>query len=216
MISVSFLKSKYDRKTTLKMIDESDADLIHVDLMDGIYVPEKNFILEDIINDLKDLSLRLDIHLMVNNPLPYIQELIKLNVYMFTVHLDGTPNIEEVIDYVTKHNVKMGIAINPDDDIAILNNYFDKIDYVLIMSVYPGKGGQKFIPDVLKNIPLLKSKHVLIGIDGGINDEVIKLIKPYKLDIIISGSFICMSDNFNEQIKKLTNWIVSFFIFLAK
>ncbi len=204
MISVSFLKSKYDRITTLNMIDESDADLIHVDLMDGIYVPEKNFEIDDIISNLKDLFLRLDIHLMVNDPLKYIRKLIKLNVYMITVHLDGTPNIEEVIDFVHSNGVKIGIAINPNEDVTILDKYINKIDYVLIMSVYPGKGGQTFIKEVLNKISYLKDKHVLIGIDGGVNDEVIDIIKPYNLDIIVSGSFICMSDNYNEQIKKLS------------
>ncbi len=203
MISVSFLKSKYDRITTLNMIDESDADLIHVDLMDGIYVKEKNFEINDIINNLTDLFLRLDIHLMVYDPLKYIKELLKLNVYMITVHLDGTPNIDEVISYVHSKGVKIGIAINPDEDVNIIDKYLDKIDYVLIMSVYPGKGGQTFIKEVLNKIPYLKDKHVLIGIDGGINDEVIALIKPYNLDIVVSGSFICMSDNYNEQIRKL-------------
>ncbi len=204
MISVSFLKSKYNRKTTLEMIDESNADLIHVDLMDGLYVPEKNFELKDIMVELENVFKRLDIHLMVENPLPYIKELIKLNVYMITVHLDGTPNILEVIDYVNSHNVKMGIAVNPEEDIKILDSYLDKIDYVLIMSVNPGKGGQKFIPNVLEKVNYLKDKHVLIGIDGGVNSEVINLIRPYNLDIIVSGSFICMSDNFNEQIKLLS------------
>ena len=203
MISVSFLKSKYNRKTTLEMIDESNADLIHVDLMDGLYVPEKNFELTDIMKDLENVFKRLDIHLMVENPLPYIKELIKLNVYMITIHLDGTPNILEVIDYVTSHNVKIGIAINPEEDIKILDSYLDKIDYVLIMSVNPGKGGQKFIPKVLDKVDYLKSMNLMIGIDGGINDESIKYIKNYAIDNIVSGSFICLSDNFDEQINLL-------------
>ena len=203
MISVSFLKSKFDRNKTIKLICESNADLIHVDLMDGKYVPEHNFTLKDIINDLKDTSKKLDIHLMVQDPLPYIKELINLNVYMITVHLDGTPNIEEVINFVHKHNVKIGLALNPLDDIHILDNYFNLIDYVLIMSVYPGKGGQEFIPSTLNKIPPLKDKNILIGIDGGINDKVINLIKPYNLDIIVSGSFICLNDDYNKQISLL-------------
>lgn len=203
MISVSFLTSKYGRKETIKKIENSKANLIHVDLMDGLYVPENNFTLPEIMTDLKDTSKLLDIHLMTNEPLQYIKELVKLNVWMITFHLDSTKNPLEVIKYVKDKNIKVGIAINPKDDIIILDDFLDVIDYVLIMSVNPGKGGQTFIKDVLNKVDYLKDKGVLIGIDGGINDKSIKYLKGYKIDNIISGSFICMSDNYDTQIDKL-------------
>lgn len=203
MIAVSFLTSKLNRKETIKRIDESNADLIHVDLMDGIYVEKNNFVLNEIIEDLSNTKKKLDIHLMVVDPLKYIKELINLNVYMITIHLDGTNNTLEVINFVKNNNVKIGIAINPKEDVSILNDYIDLIDYVLIMSVEPGLGGQKFIPDVLEKINVLKDRNILVGIDGGINDESIKYLKEYKIDIIISGSYICMSDDYNKQIEEL-------------
>lgn len=202
MISVSFLKSKYSREETIKLIDTSDASLIHVDLMDGEYVPEKNFTLEEIMTLLNKTKKPLDIHLMVKNPLIYIKELVKLKPYIITIHLDSTPNIEETLAYIRNHDIKVGVAINPDESEHIVDKYIDKIDYVLIMSVYPGAGGQKFIPKVLEKVNYLKDKF-LVGIDGGINDESIKYLKDYPLDIVVSGSFICMSDNFNERINLL-------------
>ena len=199
------LKSrKYDLPKTLQLIDESNASLIHVDLMDGVYVSNKNYEIKELINNLKNTHKLLDIHLMVKEPLEDIKLLCNnLNIWAITFHLDATFNPLEIIEYIKSHNIKVGIAINPDEDIHILDKYLDKIDYVLIMSVIPGKGGQKFIPEVLNKIPYLYNKNILIGIDGGINDESIKYLKDYQIDNIISGSFICMSDNYNDQINKL-------------
>ncbi len=204
MISVSFLKSKYNRQETIALIDESQASLIHVDLMDGIYVPQKNFEIDEIMKLLNNTKKPLDIHLMVNNPLIYIKELVKLKPYIITIHLDGTLNIEETIAYLKNFNIKVGVAINPNESEHIIDSYIDKIDYVLIMSVYPGEGGQKFIPSVLEKINYFKGK-LLIGIDGGINEDSIKYLKGYPIDIIVSGSYICQSDNFNERINNLLN-----------
>ena len=203
MIAVSYLKSVYDKYETIKRIDESNADLIHVDLMDGIYVDNKNFTIDEVLNDLKDVTKQLDIHLMVNNPIEYIDKLAILNPEIITIHLDACNNPLSVIDLIKKYGIKVGVAINPDEDINILDDYDNLIDYVLIMSVYPGLGGQKFIPSVLDKIKLLENKNILIGIDGGINDETINYLKDYKINIIVSGSYVCMSDDYNKQIEKL-------------
>ena len=203
MIAVSFLKSKYERGETLQKIMASDADLIHVDLLDGIYAGENNLQIDELVKELANTEKKLDIHLMVKEPLEYIKQLINLNIWAITFHLDATSNPKEIIEYVKSHNIKVGIAINPDEDIHILDKYFDLIHYVLIMSVYPGKGGQEFIPDVLEKIPYLYDKNVLIGIDGGINNNTIKYLAGYQVDNIVSGSFICMSDDFNKQINLL-------------
>ncbi len=204
MIAVSYLKSIYPKDKTIKLIDESSADLIHVDLMDGIYVEQNNLKIEEVLNDLKDTSKPLDIHLMVNEPLKYIQDLVSLkNIWAITFHLDATNNPLEIINYVKSQNIKVGIAINPNEDISILDNYYSLIDYVLVMSVTPGKGGQKFMVEVLPKLKKLKDKNVLIGIDGGINNETINYLKEYHIDNIISGSYICMSDDFEKQINIL-------------
>lgn len=203
MISVSYLKSIYSKKETIKKIDESIADMIHVDLMDGLYVENKNFTIDEVIDDLKDTLKPLDIHLMVNNPEIYIDELAKLNPYAITIHLDSTKNKDEVINQIKDYNIKVGIAVNPDENIDVLEGYLEVIDYVLIMSVIPGKGGQSFIKEVLEKLKNLENKNILLGIDGGINDKSIEYLKGYKIDNIISGSFICMDDDYNKQINKL-------------
>lgn len=205
MISVSYLKSKYKKDETIFKINESIADLVHVDLMDGLYVPNKNFTILDLLDDLSKVTKPLDVHLMVNNPEEYLETLIKFEPQIITFHLDSTKNPIEVINRIKENNIKVGVAINPNEDISILNNYISLIDYVLIMSVYPGKGGQVFIPDVLETVKMLENKNILIGIDGGINKDTIKYLKNYKIDIIISGSYVCMSDNYNESINLLKN-----------
>lgn len=201
MISVSFIKSKLNKIDTIKEIDKSNADYIHVDLMDGLYVENNNTnnYLEGLDTTLKPL----DVHLMVNNPINYIDDFAKLNTSIITFHLDSCDNPIEVINKIKKYDIKVGIAINPSDDINIIDKYLDLIDYVLIMSVVPGKGGQEFIKDTVNKIKLFQNKNVLLGIDGGINSETIKYLNGYNIDIYVSGSFICMSDNYNEQINLL-------------
>ncbi|MBE6156265.1 MAG: ribulose-phosphate 3-epimerase [Firmicutes bacterium] len=203
MIAVSYLKSKYEKYETIKLINNSNADLIHVDLMDGLYVENKNFTIEEVLNDLKDTTKPLDIHLMVNNPEIYIPDLAKLKPFAITFHLDGTSNPLEVIDLIKDYNIKVGIAINPNEEKFILDDYLDIIDYVLIMSVVPGKGGQMFIKEVLNKVKELENKNLLIGIDGGINESTIIYLKDYKIDIVVSGSYVCMSDNYNKSINIL-------------
>lgn len=201
MISVSFLKSKLNKLDTINKIDKSDANYIHVDLMDGIYVENSNII--NYLDGLENTIKPLDVHLMVNEPIKYIEDLSKLNTEIITFHLDSCDSPLEVINKIREYNIKVGIAINPSDNINIINDYIDLIDYVLIMSVIPGKGGQEFIKDVLIKLAYLKNKYLLVGIDGGINSETVRYLKNYDIDIIVSGSYICMSDNYNEQINIL-------------
>lgn len=201
MIAVSFLKSKFNKEDTIKKIDESTASLIHVDLMDGIYVKNNNLL--DCLNGLKNTKKPLDVHLMVSNPLSFIDEVANLNTEIITFHLDSNDNPIEVIKKIKSYNIKIGIALNPKDNVSILDNYYELIDYVLIMSVVPGLGGQEFIPSTIEKIDFLQNKGILLGIDGGINDQTIKYLKKYKIDIIVSGSYVCMSDDFNKQIESL-------------
>ena len=201
MIAVSYLKSKTDNLTTIKKICDSSADMIHVDLMDGLYVKYKNFEIDNVIDELKDASKPLDVHLMVLNPEEYISKIALLKPDIITIHL--TPNIMNAIKLIKEYNIKVGIAINPNEESFLLDKYIDLIDYVLIMGVYPGLGGQTFINDVLKKVNYFKDKDLLLGIDGGVNGDTIKDIKKYNFDIIVSGSFICMNDDYDKQISIL-------------
>lgn len=205
-VAVSYLKSD-NYKKCIEKIDSSKADFIHVDLCDGKYVETKNFTIGEVTKLLRNAYKPLDIHLMVKEPIKYIDDLAMLNVSTITIHLDGCKDPKSTIEYIKSIGIKVGIAVNPNEDISILNYYLNDIDEVLIMSVVPGKGGQAFMPEVLPKIDALneiKSGYNFItAIDGGIDGETINYIKDKNLDMVISGSFITDSEDFDESIKKL-------------
>ena len=202
-IAVSFIKSKYNEKETIDIINQTSADFLHVDIMDGIFAGTKNYDLEDTLLFTKNNHLPLDIHLMVNNPKEYVEEFLKINPYNITFHIEAENNPINLIDYIHEHDVKCSLAINPETNIKEIIPYLDLIDNVLVMSVIPGKGGQRFIPETLEKIEAItKLKgNFTIEVDGGINNEIIKYLD--KVDIIVSGSFICEGYDYEQQIQKL-------------
>ena len=199
-VVVSYISSKLSVEETIKKIDNSICDGIHADLMDGLYVKNKNT-----LPDLSNISKPLDVHLMVNNPENYFDTLIKLKPVCIYIHPSTTNNPIKLFNYLTFNNIDSGIAINPNEEISSFAEYYPHIKRVLLMSVYPGCGGQSFIPSTkerLKELIKYKEKYNFeIYIDGGINDTTIKEVTL--ADGVVSGSFICNSDDYNEQIKKL-------------
>ena len=199
-VVVSYISSKLSVEETIKKIDNSTCDGIHADLMDGLYVKNKNT-----LPDLSNISKPLDVHLMVNNPENYFDTLIKLKPVCIYIHPSTTNNPIKLFNYLTFNNIDSGIAINPNEEISSFEEYYPHIKRVLLMSVYPGCGGQVFIPSTkerLKELIKYKEKYNFeIYIDGGINDTTIKEV--ILADGVVSGSFICNSDDYNEQIKKL-------------
>lgn len=207
-VSVSYLSSIFDKKNTIRLIDKSSADFIHVDLMDGKFVPKNNFEIKNVLNDLKDTKKPLDIHLMVLNPKRYIDDLSKLNPEYITIHLESN-NIEETIKLIKSKNIKVGISIKPNTDISYLESYFNEIDLILVMTVEPGAGGQRFLFDMLKKIEDLNNIRnsngykYLISVDGGINEYTAYKVKKSGGDILVSGSFVCHHEDFDERINLL-------------
>ena len=206
-ISVSYLSSKYEKRKTLEHIEATTADYIHVDLMDGGFVPKKNFTIDEVLELLNDCEKPLDIHLMVFDPILYIDELAKLNPEYITFHVEATKDVVKTIEKIKEHGIKVGLSIKPNTDLYELMPYLTLIDLVLIMSVEPGEGGQEFLlesPHRLQELLKVREENHLsfqIEMDGGINDETILLVP--ELDIVVSGSFICRSDHYQEQIYKL-------------
>ena len=204
LVSVSFLKNIKGIEQTIIDIDKSNADYIHIDVMDGLFAGEKNFTYDNINNYFNNITKPLDVHLMVNDSLTYIKDFAKLNPKYITFHIESKSNINECISYLKERHIKVGLAINPETKIFNLLPYLDKVDLVLVMSVHPGLGGQKFIDNVVKKINelnVLKKKYnFTISVDGGINDETIKLVNS---DMVVSGSYVVTSDNYNNQINKL-------------
>ena len=206
-ISVSYLSSKYEKRKTLELIEATTADYIHVDLMDGGFVPKKNFTIDEVLELLNDCEKPLDIHLMVFDPILNIDELAKLNPEYITFHVEATKDVVKTIEKIKEHGIKVGLSIKPNTDLYELMPYLTLIDLVLIMSVEPGEGGQEFLlesPHRLQELLKVREENHLsfqIEMDGGINDETILLVP--ELDIVVSGSFICRSDHYQEQIYKL-------------
>ena len=208
LISVSFLKNKDGNIETINKLNNTSCDYIHIDIMDGKFTKNKNFEYSEIEELFKNNKKRLDVHLMVEDAYSYIEDYIKLKPDFITFHIESKSDINKCIKLVKDNNIKVGLAINPDTRIYSILPYINDIDLVLVMSVVPGEGGQAFIKDVVKKINELKAlqkkyKYV-INVDGGINNETIKLVKS---DMIVSGSYITMSDNFNENINKLKEQI---------
>ena len=203
MIAVSYLKSLDDKEETIRKIEKSEADFLHVDVMDGKYVKARNYDVDTLVHDLRYVSKKVDVHLMVDHPLNYISSLISLNVFLVTFHLGIKDNIEEVIKTLKKSKSLVGIAVNPDEDIHLIDKYLKDIDYCLVLGVTPGEGGQKFNPEVIEKIKYLQDKGVAIGLDGGVNDEILPMLKGLKVAILVSGSYVCMSPNYNEKIRSL-------------
>lgn len=197
-VVVSYINSKYSIDETIKKIDLSIADGIHVDLMDGIYVKGKSD-----LPDFNNITKPLDVHLMVNNPNMYFPIILKLKPICIYIHPSTSINPLEALNYIKNNSVKAGIVINPDENINDFKNYFSYVDRVLLMSVYPGAGGQDFLEETSERLNELKKyqTNFEIYIDGGINAETIKKVSI--ADGVVSGSFICNSDNFDEQIKLL-------------
>lgn len=203
-VSVSILK-EYDRLIkAVKEVNSSSADYLHIDVMDGYFVEDRKFPIE-VVRDIQSISTKpLDVHLMVESE-ELIKEYAKLKPEYLTFHAEIIKD-HSIIDYVKRMGIKVGLAINPETDIELLLPYLDNLDLVLFMSVEPGIGGQKFMESVIKKIERLKlitNKNIIISIDGGINDKNVELCKYAGCNMVVVGSFITNSDNYDEMIKKL-------------
>lgn len=202
-VSTSILTCN-NRIQATEELNKTNTDYIHIDYMDGIFVDNKEFTIEEIKTLSKISTKKLDIHIMAENPEPIIQELKDLNIEYITIHYEINKPLDKIINLIHNQGYKCGISIKPKTDPKNIIEYFKKIDLVLIMSVEPGKGGQKFIPDVLNKIKELKQNNLIIEIDGGINDTNIEELKNI-VDIVVVGSYITNSSDYNKQINNLKN-----------
>lgn len=204
-VAVSFLKSNYDLDETIRRIVNTDADYIHVDIMDGKFVSNTTLQYED----LKDVlsGKKLDVHLMVEDPINFIMDFKNLNPEFITIHEETNHNIYDLIDLIHSFGIKAGISVNPGTSIDKIKPYLNIVDNVLIMSVEPGLGGQQFNRSVVSKIDELRELReennytYKISIDGGINDKTIGYVRG--VDFVISGSFICCSDNYQNKVDDL-------------
>ena len=177
-------------------ITQAGADYIHVDVMDGHFVPNLT-IGPDVVKSIRDKSsLPFDVHLMIDPVQPYIEKFVEAGADIVSVHPEANDDTEACLNKIKSLNVKAGLAINPDTEWEVVKPFMDKLDLILVMSVHPGFGGQKFMPEVLKKIKDLheikknKNLNFDIEVDGGINFDNSKIVKDAGANILVSGTTI--------------------------
>ena len=210
-ISPSILSADFSQLgQEIKNLENSGADMIHVDVMDGHFVPNLT-IGPPVIKALrKYTNIPFDVHLMINPVHKYIKDYAESGADIITIHPEATTSLQESIDEIKKFKKKVGLSLNPDTKIEVIEKYLDQIDLVLIMSVFPGFGGQKFIKDVLKKIEKISEiKHKKnfqfdIEVDGGINFSNFKEVLEAGANVLVSGTTIFKENN--GDIKKNINF----------
>ena len=208
IISPSLLSANFTRlKEDIKVVEDAGVTRLHLDVMDGHFVPNLTFG-PFIIKDIRKITKsHLETHLMITNPHKYFDEYINAGSDTLIFHYEASTDIKRDLKYIQERGVKAGIAINPDSDYKQLLNFTDNLDYILIMSVFPGFGGQSFIESTLDSMKFLKDNtrgtDILIGVDGGVNINTIDRVYNTGIDVTIVGSGLYGAKNINKRYNEL-------------
>lgn len=208
LIAPSILAADFGNlQRDIEMLNESDADWIHCDVMDGHFVPNITFGIPVIKYVRKHAKKPLDVHLMITNPSKYIAEFADAGAYNLTIHMETCPHLHKDIQQIHAHQMKAGVCLNPHTPVDSLEDIIKDIDMVLIMSVNPGFGGQEFIPQSYEKIKKLKKlihdtrSQALIEVDGGVTTANARQLLEAGVDVLVAGSFVFKSkDNDPKKI----------------
>ena len=205
-ISPSILSADFSiLKEEIQKLDE--ADYIHIDVMDGNFVPNLTFG-PKLIKDIRKYTDKVfDVHLMVNNPENYVDSMADAGADIITIHYESCIHVDRVITRIKDKGLKAGLTLVPSTNENVLQYLLDKLDLILVMSVNPGFGGQKFLYsqlDKIRNIKkMIGNRNIEIEVDGGINEETYKQVVEAGADVLVAGSYVFNSNDYNEAIRKL-------------
>ncbi len=210
MIAPSLLSANFlDLRKEVEMINESDADWLHLDIMDGVFVPNISFGFP-VLNALKGVCKKpMDVHLMIVEPQKFVKEVAATGAYMMNVHYEACTHLHRTIMAIKEAGMKAGVTLNPHTPICLLEDIIRDVDMVLLMSVNPGFGGQRFIEHTVDKVVRLREmitrtgSNALIEVDGGVNLETGKRLVDAGADVLVAGNFVFKSEDPISTIKQL-------------
>ncbi len=209
-VSPSLLAADFANLTKdIDMLNRSEADWLHLDVMDGVFVPNISFGFPVLQAVAKICQKPLDVHLMIVDPGKFTQQVKALGAYMMNVHYEACPHLHRTIQQIHDAGMKAGVTLNPHTPVSVLDDIIQDVDMVLLMTVNPGFGGQKFIEHSIEKVKKLKAliqqtgSHALIEVDGGVNGETGRRLVEAGVDVLVAGSYVFGAEKPEERIHEL-------------